>query len=83
MLACCACKGGKSVASASSQGDLHIWHADYKIVVQLQAGLHLPHEVAHSISGHSDACVQAGSMLACCACEGGSVTNLHADRLCV
>ena len=29
MVACCACEGGKSVASASSQGTLHIWRVEY------------------------------------------------------
>ena len=29
MVACCACEGGKSVASASSLGSLHIWRVEY------------------------------------------------------
>ena len=70
MLACCACEGGKSVASASSQGGLHVWHMSSfscKIVSTRLLGEH----VTVLVSGVSFECLQAGSMLACCACEGG------------
>ena len=57
MLACCACEGGKSVASASSQGGLHIWRVDYTPRTSTAA------EVYSGITGAQHLLSRAGSGL--------------------
>ena len=54
MVACCPCEGGKSVASASSSGTLHIWRVEYAprtgSSAETYSGLTSESWLAHDIS---------------------------------